>query len=94
MPSSWRQVEAVVMLPRRYPIRTFTFITKLFLLYLQLTLSNKLRMENRPRLTRHGAGVVGADSFNLLKLCGQTYLQLQKGTVPFSSFFFYFRSGA
>jgi hypothetical protein len=36
---------------------------------------------------------VGTVSFNYLKLCGQTDLQLKGGTVPFSSLFFYFTPG-
>jgi hypothetical protein len=37
--------------------------------------------------------VVGIDSFNLPKRCQQKYLQLQKGTVPFSSFLNTFAPG-
>jgi hypothetical protein len=50
-------------------------------------------MENRRQLTRHCAAVVGTVSFNYLKLCGQTDLQLKGGTVPFFSFFFYVAPG-
>jgi hypothetical protein len=52
-----------------------------------------MQMENRRQLTGHCAAVVGAVSFNYLKLCRQTDLQLKGGTVPFSSFFFYFAPG-
>lgn len=37
---------------------------------------------------------MGTVSFNNLKLCGQTDLQLKGGTVPFSLFFFYSAPGS
>jgi hypothetical protein len=42
---------------------------------------------------RHGAAVRGADKFNWLNLRQQTYLQLKKGTVPFSLFLICLHSG-
>ncbi len=50
-------------------------------------------MQNPRQLTGHCAVVVSTEIFNYLKLCGQTDLQLKGGTVPFSSFFFYFAPG-